>query len=427
VKPNAYRRYLLLLLGILLMCNFMDRFALGLVLQDIKRDLSLSDTQLGFLTGIAFALFYSLMGIPIARWTDTGNRVKVISVTAAVWSIAVALSGMAMSFGQLLVVRSVVAVGEAGGFVPGSSLLADYFDRGERPRALAIYGLGGPLSIVVGYLLGGWLSHQYGWRLMFLFLGAPGLLLALLARFTMREPRCGVTSEPKAIGGRRLLKPGRSIGNVCALLWSNGTYRQLLLCFSALFFFTYGILQWQPAFLMRSYGLNTEQIGLRFAVVYGIGGLLGTYLGGELASRYGARNERLQMRLIALAMICCGALSTVIYLSSSLVLSLGVMGAVMFAMTATTGPLYATIQTLVPEDMRGIAMALVLFFANLIGMGLGPLATGALSDSMAPWAGQESLRYALLLLSPGFLWPALHAWHASKTVERDLVVVTGAI
>jgi len=421
-QPSTYRKYLLLLLVVLLAFNFMDRFAMGLVLQDIKTDLKLSDTQLGFVTGIAFAVFYSVMGIPIARWADRGNRVTVISLTAALWSVAVALCGVAGNFAQLLLTRSAVAVGEAGGFVPGTSLLADYFGRAERPRALALYALGGPLSIIVGYSLGGWLNELYGWRVMFILLGAPGLVLAALARLTLQEPRRSnstlrvvATVQPDAALAVEL-----SLKHVCATLWANATYRQLLLCLSVMFFFIYGIVQWQPAFFVRSYGLTAGQIGTWFAVIYGIGGVLGNYLGGELASRYAAHNEQLQLKVVMIAMACCAVLSTGIYLSPSHYLALALMGGVMFTLTACNGPVYATIQTLVPERMRAVSVAVVLFFANLIGMGLGPLAAGALSDALRPRVGEESLRYALLILAPGFLWAAWHAWRASKTVTRDL-------
>src|SRR5687768_16882052 len=187
---RGYKVYLLVLLLVICAFNYIDRLALGLVLQDIKVDLSLTDTQLGLLSGIAFALFYSIMGIPIARWADRGNRVAIITFTTALWSAAVALCGVASNFVQLLLIRIGVAVGEAGCTPPAHSLIADYFTRAERPRAVAIYMLGGQLS-VVGYLWAGWLNELYGWRVTFMLLGLPGLGLAALAWLTLREPRLG--------------------------------------------------------------------------------------------------------------------------------------------------------------------------------------------------------------------------------------------
>src|SRR5688500_2799534 len=189
MTESRYKQYLLAVLLVVLASNYVDRLALGLLLQDIKVDLSLSDTQLGLLSGIAFALFYSVMGIPIARWADRGNRVTIITLTTALWSAAVALCGVAGSFLQLMMMRIGVAVGEAGCMPPAHSLIPDYFTRAERPRAVAIYMLGWPLSVVVGYFLAGWLNELYGWRITFMMLGVPGLGLAASAWFILKEPR----------------------------------------------------------------------------------------------------------------------------------------------------------------------------------------------------------------------------------------------
>jgi predicted MFS family arabinose efflux permease len=309
MQTNVYRRYLLTVLLIILAFNYVDRLALGIVLQDIKLDLQLSDTQLGILSGIAFALFYSVMGIPIARWADRGNRVTIIAVTTALWSVAVALCGMAASFLQLLVVRIGVAVGEAGCIPPAHSLIADYFDRAERPRAVAVYMLGSSLSVVVGYFLAGWLNELYGWRVTFMLLGLPGIGLSVLVWLTLKEPRRAASAALEGNSGNAApasvstLAPATqshpSLKDVCATLWASATFRHLLVCFSVWYFFGYGILQWQPAFFIRSHGLDTGELGTWYAIVWGIGGVLGTYWGGELASRYAARNERLQLRATA--------------------------------------------------------------------------------------------------------------------------------
>src|SRR5882762_8997075 len=175
MKASVYKKYLLVLLLVILAFNYVDRLTLGLLLQDIKVDLSLSDTQLGFLSGISFALFYSVMGIPIARWADRGNRVTIISITTVLWSAAVALCGVAGSFPQLLLIRIGVAVGEAGCIPPAHSLIADYFTRAQRPRAVAMYMLGSTLSMLIGYYLAGWLNAHYGWQTMFKLLAVPGI------------------------------------------------------------------------------------------------------------------------------------------------------------------------------------------------------------------------------------------------------------
>jgi MFS family permease len=415
VKDAVYRQYLLSVLLLVLAFNYVDRLALGLVLQDIKADLGLSDTQLGLLSGIAFALFYSVMGIPIARWADRGNRVTIISVTTLVWSVAVALCGLAGNFVQLLLIRVGVAVGEAGCVPPAHSLIADYFSRAERPRAVARYMLGVPLSAVIGYFGAGWLNEFYGWRMTFMILGLPGIALAMLARFTLREPRL---TRLAADSGSTAAQP--SVQELSATLWSDRTFRHLLLGYSVMAFFNYGITKWQPAFFIRSFGLQTGELGTKFAVIYGLGAMLGMYLGGELAARRASSNERRQLAAMAWVYCVFGLVSSGVYLSSTSTLAFTLLGIAAVGSAAVVGPLFATIQTLVPQRMRAMAIALVYLFANLIGMGLGPLAAGMLSDTFRPWAGDQSLRYALLALCPGYLWSAWHFWRASRTVTRDL-------
>jgi MFS family permease len=421
---ETYRKYLLAVLAVILASNYVDRYALGLLLQDIKLDLQLSDTQLGFLTGMAFAVFYSVLGIPIARWADRGNRISIIAVTTLLWSAAVALCGWANSFAQLLLIRIGVAVGEAGCTPPAHSLIADHFTRAERPRAVARYKLGWPLSVLIGYFFAGWLNELYGWRMTFVLLGSPGLILAALAWFTLREPRVeqwrqaapAAASESDAV--TKSSQP--SLQLVAQTLWANTTFRHLLLYFSVLSFFGYGITQWQPAFFMRSFGLQTGELGTWFALIHGGGGLLGVWLGGELASRYAVHNERVQLKAMGLIYGVFGLVSAGIYLSPNPYLAFALMGIGSLAVSTVLGPLLATIQTLVPDRMRAISIAIIYLFANLVGMGLGPVVAGVLSDAFQSWAGEESLRYSLLALSPGYLWGGWHLWRAAKTVREDL-------
>jgi MFS family permease len=382
------------------------------------------------MTGFAFALFYSAMGIPIARWADRGDRVKIISVTIALWSAAVALCGAATSFLQLLLIRVGVAVGEAGCIPPAHSLIPDYFTRAERPRAVAIYMLGGPLSVVIGYLLAGWLNEFYGWRMTFLVLGLPGLGISALTWRTLREPRreksvevalrnfSAVADRNSGTGATTLAHPG--LREVWRTLWTNITFRHLLFCFSVVYFFGYGILQWQPTFFIRTYAMDTGAVGTWFAIIYGVGGVLGTYLGGELATRYAAGNERLQLQAIAIAYAGFGIVSACIYLAPNHYLALGLTSLSAVGGATASGPLFAVIQSLVPQRMRAVSVAIIYLCANLIGMGLGPLAAGVLSDALRPLAGKESLRYALLALCPGYLWGAWHLLRGSATVAGDL-------
>jgi MFS family permease len=422
MQQNTYKNYLLVVLLVILAFNYVDRLALGIVLQDIKLDLGLSDTQLGFLTGIAFAIFYAVMGLPLARWADRGNRITIIAVTAALWSTAVALCGAAGNFTQLLLIRIGIAVGEAGCQPPALSLISDHFSRAERPRAVARYKLGWPLALLGGFFSAGWLNEFYGWRLTFVILGLPGLVLAVLAAITLKEPRrvqasALVPAASKVSNAAAVVQT--DLASVVRALWSNAAYRHLLICMSLVCFFTTGILQWQPAFFMRSHGLQSGPLGTWLSLVYGLCGLLGTYIGGELASRYAASNERLQLQAIAVVYVALAVLAPVVYLAPDYRAAFAVLAVFALAGGAANGPLYAAIQTVVPAHMRATSTAVVFFFFNLIGMGFGPLAAGALSDALRPLFGEDSLRYALVTFGPGYLWCAAHLWQASKTALRD--------
>jgi MFS family permease len=423
-----YKNYMLILLMIILAFNYVDRLALGLVLQDIKASFHLSDTQLGLLSGIAFALFYSLMGMPIARWADRGDRALIISLTTALWSVAVSLCGFASNFIQLLLARVGVAVGEAGCMPPAHSLIADYFSRAERPRAVAVYMLGSTSSMLIGYFLAGWLNEIYGWQTMFKLLGLPGIVLAALAWLTLREPRRqrsrleATVSNPAMTAA--LPAPQYSMREVFATLWKNSTFRYLWFTFSVMSFFSHGVVQWQPSYFIRTFGMHTDELGAWLTLIYGVGGTLGTYIGGVLATRYAPNNEALQLKATGLLYAGYGVLMAGVFLSPDryTAITLNTIGTV--GASLASGPLFGTIQTVVPERMRAMSITLIYLFGNLIGMGLGPLATGTLSDFFAPWAGNNSLRYALLTLCPIALWGSWYLLMAAKTVARDVQTVS---
>ena len=407
-----YRHYMLGLLTVVAAFNFLDRYVLSLVLESIKQDLQLSDSQLGLLTGFAFALFYAVAGIPIARLADRGNRNTVASVTTALWSAMVALCGLVGNFTQLLLVRVGVAVGEAGCLPPAQSLIADYFDRAERPRAMAIYWMCSPIAVIIGYLGGGWLAEYFGWRITFMIIGLPGILLAILVKLTLREPR--LEQKTHSV----ITQPSFKV--VLNTLWLQPTFRHIVLAFCVTFFFGTGISLWLPTFFIRSHGMETGELGAWLAFVWGVCAVFGTYLGGVLATHYAAGKEGLQMRTIALAHILYGILFVTVYLSSNKYNALALLAALTIIGAAVNGPIFSAIQSLVNDRMRSVALALIFLLSNLIGFGLGPLTAGVLSDLLAPVFGKESLRYALMLFSPGYLWAAFHYWKASHTIEDDI-------
>jgi len=418
------------MLGVLLLIqahNYMDRQALSLVLQNIKTDLQLTDTQLGLLTGIPFAIFYAVLGIPMARWADRGNRVGIISLSVAIWSVFVALCGRATSFTQFMLLRAGIGVGEAGCLPPAQALIADEFPRATRPWAMSIYMLGGPFSTLVGMFVAGWLTQLYGWRTMFMLLGLPGLVLTLLARFTLREPRLrgskAGADEPTpgaALDAAPPAAPRSTLPEVVRTLWTNHTFRYLLFAFWVQYFLVYGVAQFQPAFFTRSYGLEIGDLGTRFALAFGLSSLIGVYVGGRFASRYAANNESLQLKVAAATFGIFSLTSGLAYLSSSLGLTLVLLAVGTLVVNLATGTLWAMAQSLVPPQMRAVASASIFLFANLFGLGLGPLAVGALSDALQPWLHGESLRYALLFACAGYWFGTWCLARASQTIATDL-------
>jgi len=414
---RRYRSYLLAILAVIIAFENGERWAVGVLLQSIKVDWHLSDTQLGLLTGIAYSFFYAVLGIPIARRADGGNRATVITLTTALWSVATALCGVVGSFLQLLLMRVAVAVGEAGCGPTAPSLIADYYDRAERPRAMSRYLLGVLLGPAIGFFLAGWLNEYYGWRRTFVCLGLPGVAVAVLAGFTLREPRCAVREAAQTPLAASASPSMRKVG---VTLWANQTFRHLLFFFSINSFFNSGIVQWIPPYLLRSFGLHTGQVGTWLAIIFGVGGIVGTYLGGELASRFATHNEQLQLRAMGVWGACYGLLSVCVYLSHNYYVAFALLAVGAIGSAAAYGPLLAAIQTLVPPHLRAQSMAILSLFSNLVGMGLGPLAAGMLSDSLRPLAGDESLRYALIALSPGYCWSSWHLWRACRSVNQDI-------
>lgn len=417
---RRYRYYLLAVFAMIMAFNYADRLSLGIALQNIKADLNLSDTQLGLITGLAFSTFYAILGLPIARWADKGNRVDIISLATLLWSAMVALTGRVSGFTQLLAVRVGVGIGDAGTAPTANSLMPDYFSRAERPRAAAIFSLSVPAMMIFGYLVSGWLNQYLGWREMFTVISLPGLALAALAKFTLIEPRVEATANRSvATVTNRPPPPTPKMRDVLATFKTRATFRHLLLCYAIMAFYGAGTMQWLPAFFIRTYGMKTGELGSWLTLVTAPLSIVTTYLGGALASRYAARNERLQFQVIAAVCILIGVTHALTYLSPNRYVALLFVGLATITYMIN-GPLLAAFQTLLPPPMRATGLAIVYLFAGLIGSGLGPLAAGTLSDILARPFGHDSLRYALLILTPLCLWGAYHMWIASRTVGAEL-------
>jgi MFS family permease len=415
VFSQRYRNYALGLLLVVYVSNFIDRSILTILLEPIRQEFNPSDTALGFLSGIAFGIFYATLGLPIARWADRGSRRNIIALALTAWSVMSALCGLVQSFTQLVIARIGVGVGEAGCSPPAHSLIADFFPPERRGTALSIYALGIPIGSAFGLAFGGWIAQFFGWRMAFLVVGLPGLLLALVVRFTLREPPRGL-SEPASADPR----PPPPIGQVMRYMWSLKSFRHLSIAAALHGFVGYGVGAWNGAFFIRSHHLGLGEIGSYLALIGITAGALGTFSGGNLGDRLAPRDLRWYLWVPGIATIVAVPFSFGVYLSP------GYTGALLFALLPTMlgamwlGPTFSLTQGLAPLRMRALASAFMLFVLNIIGLGLGPWGVGILSDLLSDAYGEESLRYALLATAMINVWSALHYFLASRTLRADL-------
>lgn len=400
------------------MLNLVDRGLMILLLQPIKVDLKLSDTQLGFLTGIAFGLFYAVLGIPIARWADRGNRVTITSIAIAAWGITVMGCLYVTDFTQLLIARVFAAIGESGCKPPTYSLVGDYFPKpAERTRALGIYMATGLLASLVSFLAGGWLNERYGWRTAFFIMGAPGLFLAVLVRSTIVEPR---TQTADYWASER---PVPSIKEVLVALFQRDSLRNLCLALVILYTMGLGMAPWYAAFMTRLHGMNTVELGNWFGAIFGIGGVAGALLGSYVSSLWFSDNERAQLRLSAVTVFFLLPFFIAFLTAPTKYGALASLVPLILAFNIFLGPAYALMQRLVPDQMRATTLAVIMLFINLIGMGLGPQLVGIMSDALAPTHGKYALRDAMLTMSLLAIWSSYHFWRASQNVKEDLAAM----
>ncbi|MEN8160932.1 MAG: MFS transporter [Myxococcota bacterium] len=413
---RAYTRYALGLLLLVYVVNFLDRQVVAILLQAIKEDLQLSDTQLGAFSGIAFALLYSTLGIPIAQWADRGVRRSIISLAMLTWSGMTALQGLATGFWTLVAARVGVGVGEAGCSPPAHSIIADLFAPTRRATALSIYALGIPIGGAIGLAGGGWLRETFDWRIALMIVGVPGIVLAVLVRLTLREPTRGYWE-----GGRTEAAPPPPLAEVARVLRMRRSFVHMALAGALHAFYGYGAAAFNPAFLERVHELGALEIGLWLGVIAATAGAAGTFLGGWLTDRLSTRDARWYAWLPAWGTIAGVPLVCLFYLwqDGREALALAALPALVGGLYL--GPTFAMTQALVPPRMRAQAAAILLLVMNLIGLGLGPQFVGMLSDWLAPSTGVESIRWALLwTIVVGALWSAVHYFRAARTLTEDL-------
>lgn len=418
VNPYASvkaRYYALGLLTVVYSFNFIDRQLLAILQESIKSDLGLSDSQLGLLTGFAFALFYVTAGIPIARWADRSNRRNIVALSLLVWSGMTAISGLVQNYIQLLLARVGVGVGEAGGSPPSHSIISDIFPPQKRASALGFYSTGVNIGILFGFLLGGWLNEFFGWRIAFMVVGGPGILLAVLVRTTMAEPIRGL-AENKQVSDATV-----TFRQVLALLWSRPSFRHLAMAAALNAFAGYSISNWMASFMIRSHGMSTGELGTWLALIIGLGGAIGVFGGGLLADRLAPRDKRWYVWLPALTGLVSLPFMVTVYLVDSPYTALSFAVIPGLLSNVYLGNAIATTHGLVGMRMRAMSSAIFFFILNIIGLGTGPWTVGMLSDYLAPAYGIDSLRYAMLYIIPAIsVWSVCHFYLAAKTLRGDL-------
>ncbi|HEY9218148.1 MAG TPA: MFS transporter [Phenylobacterium sp.] len=395
-QPAGYRRYAMgLLLGIY-MVNFLDRQVVNILAEPIKNDLHLTDTQIGLMGGLAFAIFYTVLGVPIARMAERKNRPIIIGTAVAIWSGMTALCGLAQNFVQLVLFRIGVGVGEAGCTPPAHSLITDYVPKEKRASALAFYSMGTPLGGLIGLIMGGLIADAHGWRAAFFVAGLPGIVFAILAITTLKEPRKQLTAEFK-----RTQAAQPSFGATMKVLATKRTFWFIAFAAAIKAFIGYGHAPFTASFFLRNhseevaglakyfggvFGFNLQSLGflsLALGLMSGTAGAVGSWLGGFLADKYGVKDLRAYMVAPAIAsLITIPVYITAVSVPSAsvalfILIINGLLGTIWY------GPVYGTAQSIVQPQMRATTAAVLLFIINLVGLGLGPLAVGMLSDFMA--------------------------------------------
>ncbi|MGU7784785.1 spinster family MFS transporter [Burkholderia sp. PU8-34] len=444
---SGYRCWFLLVLVLIYASSFVDRIIIAVVGQAMKVEMNLSDLQLGLLGGLAFSIFYSALGLPIARLAERFNRVALIAISIAAWSVMTALCGTAGAYWQLMLYRLGVGIGEAGSTPTAHSLISDQFGPRRRASALAIYALGPPIGVLAGALGGGWMVQHMGWRPVFYVVGLPGLVFGLLAWLTLREPRRGGAEE----GGALAATAVPALREVLRVLMKSRAFVQMLLGTVIGAFAQYAINLFIPVYLTRVYGLGYAQAGLIFGLVVGVGGIIGNTLGGVLADWAGPKDRRWYAWVPAIGTAIGFPLIVAAFLLKDWPVAVALLFVATTALSMWNGPTFAIVHGIVEPRMRATASAFVFLLMNLVGQGLGPATIGFLSDRFAAHlftagnfrlacaapgihapaaalraplaaachdASANGIRYAMLAVSIVLVWSSIHYFLASRYVAR---------
>jgi predicted MFS family arabinose efflux permease len=431
-EQSANRAWILFMLVMVYTFNFLDRQIIGILSIPIQEELGLSDQQLGLMRGLSFALFYATLGVPIALLADRMNRVKIMTIALTVWSAFTAVCGLATNFWQMFMARLMVGVGEAGGVAPAYSIISDYFPPEKRARALAIYSFGIPIGSAIGIFFGGVIATALDWRWAFIIVGLMGVALAPLFFLTVREPKRGAFDPASA---KTAPAPLREVLRVLVSKRSFWTLSFGAACSSMM---GYGLFAWLPAYFVRSHGESlTEALawlpgfmhlegaspllyaGYFYGTIVLFGGLIGIWGGGVLADKLGGAKKSAYALVPAIAFLCTAPFFAFGLLSDSILVQFVIFLIPTALGLAWLGPVLSAFQHIVPPNMRATASAVFLLINNLIGIGLGDLLIGIMSDSLRVQFGDESLRYSILAGTSFYLIASLLFFISSRMLEKD--------
>lgn len=416
-KPRDWTPRAVYTLGFLCLIsvfNYLDRSIFGLALPLIKKEMLATDAQMGLVSGLAFVLFYAILGVPIAWAADRWNRRNIIAFGFAFWSAMTIVTGFVANMWQLAFTRFLMGAGEASGTPPSNSILSDTFRAERRPLALAIFGLASSIAFVVLFPFAGWIAEHYGWRAMFMAAGAPGVLLAFIFFLTVKEPERGATE------GAATKKMPENIGASLGFLFKVRTYVLILIGVTFMGANVFAAGAWTPTFLSRVHDMTLAEVAASIGPIRGLLGALGVLLGGIVIDRLGPRQTKWRVRIPALACALAGPAEAVFLLGETQTIWLLGFAATSFLTLIHQGPIYAATLNVSRIRMRALSIAVLLFCASLLGQAVGPLAVGVLNDMLAPQFGQFAIRYSMLIIAVTPVIAGLCFWFAAESYEADM-------
>lgn len=411
---SRYPQYVLGVLFIVTMLNFLDRQIISILAEPVKRDLGLTDTQIGLMTGLSFAIFYTTLAIPVAALADKWNRSRIIAIAIAIWSAMTVLCGLANNFAQLFLARVGVGVGEAGSAPASHSLIADLFPPERRAGALGILGMSVPIGAFIAYAGGGWVAENFSWRVAFLMAGLPGILIALVIWFTVPDPRGNVSlaaafkPDPDKVGLKEALRE----------LSSKPAYWHLVAAGVLVQFVSYGLASFYGGLFVRVHEIGYGELGWKLGVMVGISGGFGAWIGGKAGDYFGKLRPTLPLLVAALVMVVSAPGMIWAIYGPSANIAIMLLAIPTFAATFYYGPNFAALQKLASDETRAMAVAIYLLIAGIIGLGIGPVFVGILSDMFAGDLGEAaSLQRALAILALFNIWAGFHFWRAARSMS----------